>query len=107
LIAAGFCYIRTGLNEQKKRINKIICLSKLQSFWRIREIAESADSYVMPVRLSVRQYGKLERLSSNFLLAVIIKICRKSSIVVTTTIELCYSVIRQFTERPKHDVLSA
>jgi hypothetical protein len=77
LIAAGFCYIRKILSAQKKKVHKIICLSIFQSFSSIREVAESADSFVMSVRLSFHQHGKLERLSPNLLLAVIIKIFRK------------------------------
>jgi hypothetical protein len=60
LISAGFCYIRTVLNAQKNKVHKIVCLSKFQPFGRIREIAESAGSFVMSVGLPIRQQGKLE-----------------------------------------------
>jgi hypothetical protein len=60
LISAGFCYIRTALNAQKKKVHKIICLGKFQSFRRIRVIAESAVSFIKSVRLPVRPQGKLE-----------------------------------------------
>jgi hypothetical protein len=41
LIAAGFCYFRTVLNAQRKKVRKNICLSKLQSFRRIRQVVEA------------------------------------------------------------------
>jgi hypothetical protein len=100
IVLVGFCYIRTGFNVQKKKVHKIICWSKLQSFRRIREVTESADSLVMSIHLSANMENWNDY-HPNFCWQQLLKSFEKKF-----NCGYNRTVISQFTGRPKHDVWS-